>query len=170
MSPFFIALTVTNVLLLALLIAPRLRWWAKLGAIVLVLGLNFLSWSSVNSGRGWAVPEALPDPGQYVSCVVVEPNIATGTVGVIYVEMIPLDFKHGVLSYRPNTMEPRLYRLPYDRSLHESCEAAKKAAAQGVPVTIRKAGKAKPHGTDHNSGRFHPYVLPSPQLPRKGQS
>jgi hypothetical protein len=169
MSPFFLALTVTDVLVLALLIAPRLRWWMKALAIVLVLGLNFLSWSSADSGRGWSVAQPLPDPAQFVACVVVEPDIATQTVGVIYVVMIPLDFKHGVLSYRPHVQEPRLYREPYDRSLHESCEAAKKAAAGGVPVTIRRAGHSKPHGNDTNLGLYHPYVLPSPELPRKGQ-
>lgn len=170
MSPFFIALTITTVLMLAVMLASWIPWWGKLAVLVLALGFNFLAWSSANSGRGWPVPEALPANAQFVNCTIIEPDEVHGITGVIYVEMIPLDIKHGVLSYRPRVGEPRLYREPYDRSLHIACEQAKQASAQGIPATIRKGKPTKRKGTQLNPGQYHAYVLPSPHLPRKGSS
>jgi len=167
-SPFFVALTLTDVLLLTLLVAPRVAWWGKTAAIVIVLSFNFLAWGSADSGKGWAVRQGLPDPMQFVACDIVEPDITTDTVGVIYVWAVPLAFHHGILSYRPAGQEPRAYAEPYDRSLHEACMAAQKAGQQGIRATIRKGhGRKGPHG-QFTPGKFHAYVLPSPALPRKG--
>lgn len=171
MSPFFIALTLTDVLLLTLIVAlpVRVAWWAKLLAIAVVLSFNFLAWSSADSGRGWPAEGALPTPAQFVACQVIEPDIATHTVGAIYVWMVPLDFHHGVLSYRPSGGAPRAYAEPYDRSLHEACVAAQKAVQSGIRTTIKRAGHRSRRGQP-SGGTFHAYVLPSPVLPRKGGS
>jgi hypothetical protein len=170
MSPFFIALTLTDVLLLTLLVALPVRvwWWAKLLAIVVVFSFNFLAWTSADSGQGWPVRAPLPDPAQFVACQVVEPDIATHTVGAIYVWMVPLNFHHGVLSYRPAGSEPRAYAEPYDRSLHEACVTASKAAQAGVQTSIHRS-HTHHHGTHGQSsgGRYHAYRLPAPVLPRK---
>lgn len=169
MSPFFIALVLVDVLLLALLVAlpVRIAWWSKVIAIVVVLGFNFLAWDAGGSGQGWPVGQALPANAQYVACLVIEPNKTEHITGAIYVWVVPLNFKHGVLSYRPNVGEPRAYHEPYDRSLHEACIAAEKEARRGTPVGIRRRGTG-PHG--HGRGRFMPYVLPSINLPRKDGS
>lgn len=161
MSPYFIALTITDILLLAVLVgsATRVAWWAKIAVILVVLSLNFLAWSSVNSGQGWAVKGLWPSDAQFVSCEVVEPK-------VIYVWVVPLKHDHGLLSYAPSGPEPRAYAAPYSRSLHEACDGAKKATGQGVTVGLRQSGH---HGGGAvRGGRWHSYVLPSPHVPRKG--
>lgn len=159
MSPFFIALTLTDILLLALIVALPLRvaWWAKVAAIVVVLALNFAAWGAGSSGRGWAVEAPLPEHAEFAACVVIESD-------VIYVWEIPLDYNHGVLSYHPSVGEPRAYREPYDRSLHEACVSAEKAKHQGQSVGIRKRKDRAGHGPP---GKYHPYVLPSIHLPQK---
>lgn len=166
MSPFFIALTLTDVLLLTLLVAlpVRVAWWAKLLAIVVVLSFNFLAWSSVDSGQGWPVRAELPTRAEFVACEIIEPDIATQTPGVIYVWLVPLDFTHGVLAYRPEGAEPRAYREAYDRSLHEACVSAQKAQRAGTPGGI---GLAPPG--QRSTGKYRAYVLPSVKLPSKGE-
>jgi hypothetical protein len=171
MSPFFIALTLTDVLLLALLIAPRLAWWAKITAIVVVLAFNFLSWSSVDSGVGWPVSSELPANALFLSCEVIEPDEATQEAGRIFVWEIPLDFKHGVLAFRPSGAEPRAYSVAYDRSLHEACAQSSKATAQGQRAGIR--ARSHKHGHGHglhgqpDAGKYRAYILPNPPLPTK---
>lgn len=168
MSPFFIALTLTDVLLLTLLVAlpVRIAWWAKLLAIVVVLSFNFLAWSSADSGRGWAVRSEIPEHASFLACAIIEPDIATQTAGRIYLWEIPLAFKHGVLSYRPEGGEPRAYTVPYSRSLHEACVNASKAKQAGQAVGIRK-GRTQRSGHAAR-GTYHAYVLPSVKLPVKG--
>lgn len=165
MSPFFLALTITDVLLLTLLVAlpVRVHWLAKIVAIVVVLSFNFLAWSSADSGRGWAVASSLPEHAQFIACQVIEPD--AHTAGAIYVWLAPLDFHHGVLSYRPQGAEPRAYRVAYDRSLHEACQSAAKARAMGISAGLAR-GRA---GSQNSPGRYHAYVLPSAKLPSKGR-
>jgi hypothetical protein len=171
MSPFFALLVLTDIILLGLLIAPRLLWVFKLVAIVLVFGSCFIAWSAQDSGAGWPVSAPLPDPAQAVTCVVVEPDPSSHTRGAIYVWMIPLDFHHGILSYRPEGFEPRAYAQPYNRSLHEACEAVKKANGRGKPATIRRVPTRRHHGDGQvSSGKFRAYRLPPPALPKKEDS
>lgn len=169
MTPFFIALTVTDVLLLILLVTlpVRVAWWAKLAAIAIVLSLNFLTWNAMGTGSGWPATTALPADGQYVACEVIEPDVASQEPGAIYVWVIPLTRSGGLLSYRPNSFEPRAYREPYDRSLHVACENAKAAGGHGIETGIHRIGRGGPHGTA--TGTYRAYVLPSVKLPTKGE-
>lgn len=167
MSLFFIALALTNLVVLFLLVRlpVRTHWAVKVALIVAVSALTFLAWGSRNSGRGWPVEQPFPADAEYVSCVVIEPRESEHIEGAIYLWMIPLDNDGGVLSYRSEIGEPRAYQEPYSRDLHLACEASKKAASQGVRSGIKHAAYGR-----NGHGRYVPYVLPSVNLPRKDGS
>lgn len=169
MTPFFIAITITDVLLLVLLVSARLAWWVKLAAIAIVLSLNFLVWGALGSGEGWPVGQPIPDTAQFVACEIIEPDIAAQVEGTIYVWEIPLTVSHGLIAYRPEVGEPRAYREPYSRSLHEACQVAKQATGHGMQVGIRRSKSAGHHGRRGPQGKYVAYVLPSIKLPRKGR-
>lgn len=164
MSPFFLALVLTDVLLLGILVGLPVRayWAMKVIAIVVVLSFNFLAWSSAGSGTGWPVRAGLPAKAQFISCQVVEPQR-------IYVWVVPLDFHHGVLSYRNTEEEPRAYSEPYDQSLYQACVSATKLTRAGYPAGIKSPAKGTTHGHPGQTsrGKYVPYLLPSVNLPRK---
>lgn len=169
MSPVFVALGLTNLLLLFLLVRLPVRayWLTKVAAIVLVAATTFLAWSVVGNGKGWPTPDALPENAKFLACSVVEPSAMS--VGVIYVWQVPLNEKNGRLEYRAKIGEPRAYATAYDRSLHEACVAATKASSQGTTAGIRRKGRPGRGGQqDARSARYEAYLLPSPNLPEKG--
>lgn len=158
MNITFVAMSLLDGLLLWAVIRTRGWWIPKALAIVLVLAFNFLLLTSTSSFSGWAASGDIPEGSKFVMCDVVEPN-------AIYLWVVPAG-KPMVFGYHWIDGEPRAYRLPYTRQLHKECEAAKKAAAQGVSVGVGSVGK---HPPSQGQGSHVFYQLP-PVLPSKGET
>ena len=164
------AIAVSFVLLAGLLlwfvIGSRGRWWVKLPAIVVTCAFTFAVWHALGSFSGWPSNEKPPARAVLLSSAVDEPR-------AIYVWLLA-PTEPGVLDYRPNRGEPRAFRLPYSRELHQQIDRAAALAKQGRPVELRRTG-AKDSTGNGNSGHraryaVRAYRLPPQSLPRKSST
>lgn len=157
-------------LLLWFIIGARGKWWIKLPIIIGIPLLAFVIWSALNSFSGWPTANKPPIRSLFISAIIDEPNVQQNDNGAIYIWLIP-EQKPNILSYQPSFQEPRSYKFPYSRKLHEEVQAAINAQKQGNQVEIRniagKLGKSGLKGDYEKNASVHFYVLPKPQLPRK---
>jgi hypothetical protein len=146
-------------LLLWLVIGGRGAWWVKFGAIAVTSAFTFAVWGALDSFSGWATDENPPAHALLVGSTVDEPR-------AIYVWLVA-PFKGSVLEYQPSRGEPRAYRLPYSRELHEQIDRGNTLARQGRPVEL--ASREAAAGTPGRRTRFvvRAYRLPPQSLPRK---
>lgn len=171
-------------LLLWSIIAGRGWWPAKAAAVVAVGVFTALIWASGSSFSGWPTTQSPPGRSQFVQGVIVEPDSLSGSQGAIYVWLLPQSSTHrNPFSYDPSYGEPRAYKLPYSRALHQEVQGANQAVAQGktvefgtnVPTSGHGKQQGKPHGSTRagrgvsRGGRYHAYVLPPATQPVKGQ-
>lgn len=182
-------------------IATKGSWLIKLFLIIAVPIFGIAVWRSLDSYLGWPTPEQLPEKFILLWAEVREPNPKVGEPGKIclwtysYKESKDGD-SPGAFDYRPSVGEPRAYKLPYSRLLHQQAEQAKEMIKGGkIVVFQRKKGKGRGggegegegeegEGTDQpgreGSGRrggrggdsreeqeFQFYELPPPRLPLK---
>jgi hypothetical protein len=144
-------------LLLWFVIGSRGRWWIKLPTIVVTSLFTFIVWHALDSFSGWPTAQMPPPRALMLGSSVDEPR-------AIYVWLL-VPSAPGPLEYRPDGGEPRAYRLPYSRELHEQVDRASKLASKGQPVELEVV-------PGHNSGRnarfvVRRYQLPATSLPRK---
>lgn len=144
-------------LLLWFVIGSRGRWWLKLPVIAASCAFTFLVWAALDSFSGWPTAQTPPRRALLLASSVDEPR-------AIYVWLVEPS-EPGPLEYHPDGAEPRAYRLPYSRQLHEEVEKASKLASGGQRVelrlrAVRGAGQ---------SARFvvQRYRLPGASLPPK---
>ena len=144
-------------LLLWFVIGSRGRWWLKLPTIALTCLFTFAVWSALDSFSGWPTAQNPPANALLVASTVDEPR-------AIYVWLVPSDAS-GLLRYRPDQSEPRAYRLPYSRQLHEQVDRGTALAKQGRPVELqRMQGGGSGRRTRF---RVRSYLFPPQSLPRK---
>jgi hypothetical protein len=122
---------------------------------------TFVLWDALGSFSGWPTDSGPPDRAMLVASSVDEPK-------AIYVWVIAPS-GHGPFVYRPDTGEPRAFRLPYSRELHEEIEKAAQMTARGQQVEIRRTTRNGQSGSSgHRPSRsFRVYRLPPPAPPRK---
>lgn len=123
-------------LLLWAVIYARGPWALKLALIVTVPTYGLFVWHSVEAMRGYPV-HAKPPDGRLIASVVVEPRYVYLWLAV------------------PGRAEPRAFRIPYTRQLHEAVASA--------PQDMQRQGRV---GLRINAGRYVVYPLP-PALPTK---
>jgi hypothetical protein len=144
-------------LLLWFVIGSRGRWWLKLPTIAVTSLFTFAVWNALDSFSGWPTAENPPAHALLVASTVDEPR-------AIYVWLVPPDAP-GLLRYRPERSEPRAYRLPYSRQLHEQVDRGTALAKQGRPVELqRMQGTGSSRRTRF---RVRSFVFPPQRLPRK---
>ena len=144
-------------LLLWFVIGSRGAWWMKLGAIVVSSAFMFAVWDALDSFSGWPTEQHPPSRALLLSSAVDEPR-------AIYV-WVTLPSQTGLLSYKPDASEPRGYRLPYSRQLHEQLDRGSALARQGRSVELRQSEA----NTSGRPARFvvREYRLPRGSLPQK---
>lgn len=157
------------------------RWTLKLAFIVLLVGFGLEVSKSLDSYAGWPTSEDLPSTGQLLGAVIREPNAQTGDRGAIIVWVRPLEPPVSALFREdPSPDEPRAYRIPYSRKMHEEVEGAMQAIRNGQVVGFGRRGR---HHGQHRSGQpgqgqdgaqsdddddeVHAYALPPTQPPPK---
>jgi hypothetical protein len=154
-------------LLLWALAGARPGWRVKLAAIVLVPALSVAVWHAFQSRSGWPTASSPPAHALFVARAVREPDAATGKPGAIWLWLVPAGHG-GPLGYQPGRLEPRAYRLPYSRQLHEQAERAQQQTQHGRLVEV---DRRPPHGKRGGQRtRFRMYALPPTQPPVKGRS
>jgi len=154
-------------LLLSLNLSTRFPTWVKLGAILLVTGLYFLTYHSLKEMAGWPAKGALPEQFLLLASSVTEPDPGAGTDGIIHIWVKSLE------GDRPAS-EPRAFALPYLKELHSRLEEADNRRRTGVLQLGRREPRSpliedSPRlllfGKRHDDLRL--YDLPDPALPEK---
>jgi hypothetical protein len=169
------------------------HWTLKIAVVAVSLGVSLILWNSVSSLSGWASKQELPERFLVHWAVIHEPSRdGKGGDGGIYIWVTELDDNHEMKKnqsavFTPNRPdEPRAYKLPYSRKLHEQLTQAMGKLRQGKPVVGRRDGiegdgedgdgdgeEGKEKGKGKNKGSFSKkqkfmfYDLPPPKLPDK---
>lgn len=205
MDPKVLAIPLAFILLAVLLcwhlIASRGRWGVKLFLIATVPSFGLAVWASIASYRGYPTTEDPPEKAQLLWAEVREGNQRSQNPGRIFLWLVPLVDAPGrplPFDYAHEDGEPRAYRVPYTRQMHELVEQTRSALADGRPVILtRKKGEAgqegdarggnggvpgeNAEGGDENAGgqgqsgygqsrqEYQLYELPAPTPPRKDE-
>ncbi|CAD5373883.1 conserved hypothetical protein [Rubrivivax sp. A210] len=154
--------------LLLLLLVLALLWspwpaWAKLMLVVFASGLYFVADERVHQMWGWPSTDALPERFVLLAAVIEEPTARSK--GALYVWLNALE------NGKP-AREPRAYRLPYAKDLHNLLDDGMKKVRQGVS----QMGTAEPRSGSRGVSWLRPgndeqkvkiRDLPTPQLPEK---
>lgn len=146
-------------LLLWFVIGSRGPWPLKLVAIVAASAFTFLLWDALDSFSGWPAEAQPPERALLLASSVDEPD-------AVYLWLVP-PVRPGPLEYRPDDAEPRAYKLPYSRELHEQVDLAARMAQSGSRVEVRMDD---PDATGRRAGSRRPlrvYRLPLATAPRK---
>jgi hypothetical protein len=95
-------------------------------AILSCLLFSFVLWKSLEGLQGWPVEAAMPERFEVKWTLTEEPDRKGGHPGVVYVWAQDLSPRASTTAGFPRDLvrkgrsgEPRVYRLPYSRPLHE---------------------------------------------------
>ncbi len=121
-----IGLAVTTVIIAALLLSLNLRaawsWPVKAGAVVLTSSFYAVAYFSLLDLPGWPSAAPLPEEFLLLGAEVREPDKRRRTAGAIYL---------WARATGDADAQPRAYRLPYSRALHEAVLEAQTRRASG---------------------------------------
>ena len=142
-----------------ILAESQLKWYIKTACISVFCLFTVIFWSTIHTFLGWGADEKdLPKKILIHWVIIKEPNKFTDSNGSIYIllesiEKPKVNKISKFFGYK-NKDEPRLYKLAYDRGLHEQLEEIKGKLKSGQPVVGEltkadrvgkgKKGKGKP--------------------------
>jgi hypothetical protein len=176
-----IAFLILIVSLAWLLIHVKGRIFTKILFAGIVPYYCLVMWCSLNTFAGWATDELTPDKLIVRWIIIEEPNKKTGDEGGIYIWIQSSEQNKfnglNFLGYNSEPYEPRAYKLPYSRRLHEQAEAALKLLKKGRRVTAARplpgdgdgedGEDTSGYGYDDNDNALKFYELPQPKYPEK---
>lgn len=140
-----VAFLLLATLLLWFLIYTKGSIWLKVGLTLFSGYFSLVLWSSLATFAGWATDKSLPDEFMLQWAMIVEPDKKTKDPGAIYVWIMGAesDAKNplNLLGYESEHAEPRAFKLPYSRPMHEALEEALQALKKGKSVKGQKNGK-----------------------------
>ncbi len=131
--------------------------WLRALVISLFFGFCVIFGSSIDSIMGWAAKDKyVPEIVTIRHITVREPNPETGDPGNIYILIEHPATKNNLFlrafGYEAKTSEPRLFKIPYNRPLHENLQQnVMGKLAKGQTVT-GKLGKGKGKGKGGGKG------------------
>lgn len=137
MIELYAALAVLDALVLWVLVLLDGAWLPRAAAVGAALAANLWLLGASPDVSGLSTSAEPPDGAQIAGCLVDEPRY--------------------VYLWLARSGEPRAYRRPYSRALHATCAQARRAAARGVRVGIRRDRAAQGDGPGTAL-----YVLPPP--------
>lgn len=170
MNEILLELAIGYVFLTALvllsLIYSRWRWWLKAGLIVIAFGFYWSSYQGWKESQGWPSVSDLPDKFLLHFTVIEEPDEELGSEGQIFVWLTDL-------SAHEMAVEPRAYRLPYQKDLHSKLDEAMRESGSGklqigevTPVEeLQQSEQAALMGHKYPGLKFE--RLPDSALPEK---
>lgn len=131
MTPILIAVSVAyvvmGVLVLAVGLGSRYKWWLKAGAIVITSAFFIEIFFASKGLLGWPGSGRLPGKFQLLWSRVVEPDPKMGSAGAIYLWVEEVDGNNV-----PSGV-PRSYRLPYSVKLADRALKARDEIMSGNP-------------------------------------
>lgn len=141
------------VLLLSLNIFSLWRWWVK-GLAIVITGVAFVfAYFTITQMIGWPTFTPLPDRFNLVATRTIEPDIATGTGGHIYMWVEELNENNVPIG------APRSFEIPYTVQLASKTEDAQSKINSGQHILGQKQqGGTEPSGSaqDVSSGQPGP--------------
>jgi hypothetical protein len=145
-----VAFILLSALLCWMLIGARGKWWLKLATILIVPAFGIAVWAAISSYKGWPTADEPPEKAVLLCGAVHEPDAKRDDPGVIYLWLAPLPEAGAAPSLNPFDYlsgggEPRSYKLPYTRQLHDALNGAQAAAKDGRPMMFSRSPK-KPGG------------------------
>ena len=119
-----ILLLIFGSLTLWLLTESQLKWYFKTICIATFCIFTTIFWSTIHSYLGWPADEDdMPEKVLMHWVIIKEPNKFTEFKGAIHILAETAEKETGslrkVFGYSNDTIEPRLYKLKYNRNLHE---------------------------------------------------
>jgi hypothetical protein len=128
-----------------IVIGGKGHWAAKAVVMLLTLYLGVAFWLSLGNVEGWPSPDPLPAKFALHWALVQEPSKNGGDAGAVYLwvtsagdEPRGASWVVSLATARPG--EPRAYRLPYSRRLHEKVEGALGKIRAGRKVEGKAGG------------------------------
>ena len=111
-------------LTLWLLTESQLKWYFKTACIATFCIYTVIFWSTIHSYLGWPANESdMPEKILIHWVIIKEPNKFTEFDGAIYILAESAEKEASSVrkffGYNKDKIEPRLYQLEYNRSLHE---------------------------------------------------
>jgi len=148
-------------LTLWVIIGSRGYWWLKMIVVSISIFFTVSLWNSLGSLQGWPTLDMPPAKFEIKWLDVKEPNKKTGAPGSIYVWLRDLEPKeidesfYMRLHHKALEEEPRLYKLPYSRMMHEQAEQIKGVIAKGGRffAGIKAAGQPGEPGDGKGNGK-----------------
>ena len=121
-----LAYVIVAALVLWMAITARGTWWIKALVILLATLFSLGLWRSLEGLQGWPVEAGMPERFEIKWTLVEEPNKKKGGPGAVYVWAVNLEPSGDGsrpfalrLHTRDLGREPRIFKLPYSRRLHE---------------------------------------------------
>jgi hypothetical protein len=169
-------------LTLWLLTESQLKWYFKTACIATFCIFTTIFWSTIHSYLGWPAHENdMPEKVLIHWVIIKEPNKFTEFDGAIYILAESAEKETSsmrkIFGYSKDGIEPRLYQLEYNRTLHENLQnniVPKLKAGQPVYGKLSKekresklgsgSGKTptKGHGSESQEQEWHFHeLLPS---------
>tara|TARA_Y100000310_G_C20435915_1_gene693720 strand:+ start:143 stop:724 length:582 start_codon:yes stop_codon:yes gene_type:complete len=111
-------------LTLWLLTESQLKWYFKAACISTFCIFTIIFWSSIHSYLGWPANESdMPEKVLIHWVIIKEPNKFKESDGAIYIIAESTEKETSsirkLFGYNKDMIEPRLYKLEYNRQLHE---------------------------------------------------
>lgn len=152
-----VAFALLVALLLWLIVGARGYWPVKLALIVALPIFALFVWRALDSYKGYPAAFEPPNDSVLLASVVREPS--DGEKGAVWLWLVPLGEDVPLLGYKPGEGEPRAYRLPYSRPLHEQVDKGTAIRRRGgTPLLSRAKGQQTPEMRVHK--------LPPPRGPK----
>tara|TARA_R100001086_G_scaffold185483_2_gene103805 strand:+ start:1587 stop:2168 length:582 start_codon:yes stop_codon:yes gene_type:complete len=147
-----------------ILTESNVKWYIKTACISVFCLFTVVFWSSIHSFLGWAANEKyIPEKILIHWVIVKEPNKLTKSEGSISILLQSAEppkgnFVSKIFGYKREGIEPRLFKLKYNRKLHEQLDNIKKGLGKGQPFMgklekANKEGKAKGNEGEQNSNK-----------------
>lgn len=160
-----IAYVGVGVLLLGLTVSTRWSVWIKMGSILLVSSLYFVTYLSLGGLQGWPTSKSPPERFLLLASSIMEPDKTTGRKGEIYI------WATSLANNKP-AGEPRAYQLQFSTELQGQLVEADKRMLDGI-MQLGKiellTGVESPNTLGFAEKReiIRLYDLPDPEMPEK---
>lgn len=142
----------------------------KVGSIVLFFLFCVVMATTMESSLGWATSNTknIPETLTIRHVVIKEPNPRADFRGSIYLLLdIPIEdrndaFLTKLLGTKPEQIEPRLFRVPYSRQLHETMQRdvipklQKGQVVRGKLAKVSREGNQNPQGEEGTNAMQRP--------------
>jgi len=131
--------------------------WVRTGIIAGFFGFCVSLSASLDSIMGWAAHNNMPEIVVIRHVVIKEPSASSGQPGAIFILIEHPSTRHNLFlrtfGYNATHPEPRLFKLPYSRSLHEQMQGIMGKLNNGQTVTGKLSkGKGKGKGKQGEDG------------------